>query len=45
MGILLILANWYSYRWMRDLSQDEFKQAWKYNMDAAQEIHKLMVGF
>ena len=26
-----------------DLSQDEFKQAWKYNMDAAQEIHKLMV--
>ena len=26
-----------------DLSQDEFKQAWRYNMDAAQEIHKLMV--
>ena len=26
-----------------DLSQDEFKQAWKYNMDAAKEIHKLMV--
>ena len=26
-----------------DLSQEEFKQAWQYNMDAAQEIHKLMV--
>jgi ribonuclease PH len=26
-----------------DLSQEEFKQAWQYNMDAAQSIHRLMV--
>jgi hypothetical protein len=26
-----------------DLSQEEFKQAWDYNMDAAQVVHKLMV--
>jgi len=26
-----------------DLSQDEFQEAWDYNMDAAQDIHKIMV--
>ena len=26
-----------------DLSQEEFKQAWQYNMDAAQVVHGLMV--
>ena len=26
-----------------DLSPDEFKQAWDYNVDAAMEVHKLMV--
>ncbi len=26
-----------------DLSPDEFKQAWDYNVDAAMEVHKLMI--
>ena len=26
-----------------DLSQEEFKQAWDYNMEAAKEIHQIMV--
>jgi exosome complex component RRP41 len=26
-----------------DLSQEEFKEAWQYNMDAAQVVHKMMV--
>jgi hypothetical protein len=26
-----------------DLSQEEFKEAWTYNMDAAQVVHKMMV--
>ena len=26
-----------------DLSPDEFKQAWDYNVDAAMQVHKLMV--
>ena len=26
-----------------DLSQEEFKQAWQYNMDAAQAVHGIMV--
>jgi hypothetical protein len=26
-----------------DLSQEEFNQAWQYNMDAAQMIHNFMV--
>ena len=26
-----------------DLSQEEFNQAWQYNMDAVQSIHRLMV--
>ena len=26
-----------------DLSQEEFNQAWQYNMDAAQSVHRLMV--
>jgi exosome complex component RRP41 len=27
-----------------DLSQDEFQQAWDYNVEAAQEVHKVMVA-
>ena len=26
-----------------DLTQEEFQEAWDYNMDAAQDIHKIMV--
>ena len=26
-----------------NLSQEEFKEAWQYNMDAAQVVHKMMV--
>ena len=26
-----------------NLSQDEFQEAWDYNMDAAKDIHKIMV--
>ena len=26
-----------------DLSQEEFKQAWDYNMEAAQVVHEMMV--
>ena len=27
-----------------DLSPDEFKQAWDYNVDSAMEVHKLMIS-